>query len=169
MERKATIWWALFRYLPDLRGAITPDTVDRAENAITLESVLQACIDAFDCSLEPLVRLVPAPPRILWHLTPGKQDEGENMYRFRNFSIIEFPYLPETFKLRSRDPAVPLPRRELLGAHFVVGSILYESGLDRRMFDFLESDHHELMCEIAGEHGWSGMVAGLERKVLAWM
>ncbi|KAI5868537.1 hypothetical protein GGS23DRAFT_35486 [Durotheca rogersii] len=35
-ENKATIWWALYRYFPDLKGLIGPESINQHQNALTM-------------------------------------------------------------------------------------------------------------------------------------
>lgn len=53
-ENKSTIWWALYRYFPDLKDLIDPSTINQPGNAITMTNALHEEFGAFNLALEPL-------------------------------------------------------------------------------------------------------------------
>ncbi|MBE3045398.1 HNH endonuclease [Candidatus Bathyarchaeota archaeon] len=57
MERKATIWWALYRYFPGLQGRISSNTVNKPENAMTLGAALHLSFNMFAIAFNPSVCL----------------------------------------------------------------------------------------------------------------
>ncbi|KAK1640502.1 hypothetical protein BDP81DRAFT_403904 [Colletotrichum phormii] len=39
-KQKGKIWWALWRYFPDLKGKIAPDTIDQTGNAFMVQAIV---------------------------------------------------------------------------------------------------------------------------------
>lgn len=73
---------------------------------------------------------------------PTQKQHGDgNTYRVHAFAGE--PHVPSTITLRSNEPAVSLPRPELLRAHFAVASILQVSGLGARIWAALDTEFWE--------------------------
>ncbi|SPO05172.1 related to Endo-1,4-beta-xylanase C [Cephalotrichum gorgonifer] len=66
-EKAATIWWALYRYFPDLEGLLDSGSINKPENAMTLDTSIHGAFDEFYLGLEPSVRWISAPEAVLYH------------------------------------------------------------------------------------------------------
>lgn len=64
VEKKATIWWAFYRYFPALNGLISPNTVNQPGNAFTADPNIHEMFDSMDFALEPSVRSRASPSTI---------------------------------------------------------------------------------------------------------
>ncbi|OAA55875.1 hypothetical protein SPI_08082 [Niveomyces insectorum RCEF 264] len=53
-KNKATIWWALHRYFPELKDRIGPESINQHENALTMATQLHVALGSFDLAFEPL-------------------------------------------------------------------------------------------------------------------
>ena len=149
MERKANDLVGSIPPISGTSGAPSPRT--RSTGPRTQLRWRASCRNASmlsNCSLEPLVRSALCfLARVLSHLTPpGNRTRARTCAGFCNLGILHLPQ-----HTRDGQAALPTPggppvaprasRRPLCWS----GRILYESGLGRRIFDFLESAHHELI------------------------
>lgn len=58
IEKRATVWWALYRYFPALKGAIGPDSVNKPENAMTMRSDIHGLFAKYRFAFKPAISQV---------------------------------------------------------------------------------------------------------------
>ncbi|KAK1501408.1 hypothetical protein CTAM01_06133 [Colletotrichum tamarilloi] len=117
IRTKAKIWWALWRYFPDLKGKIGPDTVNQTGNAFTMFGEVHNDFGGFDFGFE-------------------QQYGSTTKYNIRWFcgwnpAYSMFKNYPESVEFTSTDPRVALPDPVFLDVHCRVGEILNEFKLQR--------------------------------------
>ncbi|KAK1490251.1 hypothetical protein CCUS01_14520 [Colletotrichum cuscutae] len=117
IRTKAKIWWALWRYFPDLKGKIGPDTVNQTGNAFTMFDEVHNDFGGFDFGFE-------------------QQYGSTTKYNIRWFcgwnpAYSMFKNYPESVEFTSTDPRVALPDPVFLDVHCRVGEILNEFKLQR--------------------------------------
>ncbi|KAK0710148.1 hypothetical protein B0T26DRAFT_724201 [Lasiosphaeria miniovina] len=117
-ENKAMIWWALYRYFPDLKGQIGPESINQCQNAITMWTALHEEFGCFNLALEPL---------------------GNDRYQV-HWLICEGISIPPIITFTSNDPSVPLPDPKYLWCHFRVAEILEVSGIGQKITDTMDSE-----------------------------
>lgn len=74
--------------------------------------------------------------------------------------------MPQTLVLRSHQPEVPLPHRELLRTHFVVASILHVSGLGEQMSALLDPEFWDGAHGAASADGSTDLAGLVEKRML---
>ncbi|KAK3934148.1 hypothetical protein QBC46DRAFT_300301 [Diplogelasinospora grovesii] len=123
-RKKATIWWALYRYFPIINpDMIQAGTINKRENGIMLYTQIHKEFGNFRVALEPL----------------GKDDRCR-CHILDDIGLMG-PVVPPavTFKQHSLGQSVPMPNPNLLRVHFIVGKILSVSGIgdsiDRALSD----------------------------------
>ncbi|KAL7627193.1 hypothetical protein AAE478_003969 [Parahypoxylon ruwenzoriense] len=117
-QNKATIWWALYRYFPDLKDLIGPGSINQRQNALMMYIALHAEFGNFNLAFEPL---------------------GNNRYRacwltYRGHGV------PDVITLASNDPSVPLPNPKYFWVHFRIAEILDASGIREKIEDAWEKE-----------------------------
>ncbi|KAI2626518.1 hypothetical protein GGR54DRAFT_637090 [Hypoxylon sp. NC1633] len=115
-ENKATIWWALYRYFPDLKDLIGPSSISQCQNVLTLITPLHEEFGNFNLGLEPL---------------------GDNQYRVCWMKYVSFydTLAPKIVTLKSRDPSVQLPNPAYIWVHYRIAEILDVSGIGKKIED----------------------------------
>ncbi|KAK1701911.1 uncharacterized protein CLUP02_03776 [Colletotrichum lupini] len=120
MEARANAktWWALWRYFPELKGKIGPDTISQTGNAFMTNSEVHGDFGYFDFGF--------------------KQQYGSTTeYNIRWFcawnpAIDLFKNYPKVVEFTSADSGIPeLPDSIFLDVHYRVGEILNEFQLQR--------------------------------------
>ncbi|KAK1691335.1 hypothetical protein BDP55DRAFT_710970 [Colletotrichum godetiae] len=103
LRTNAKIWWPLWRYFPDLKGKIGPDTINQTGNAFTMQAIVHGDFGDFEFGFE--------------------QQHGS--FCARNPAIGLFKNHPEVVKFASVDLGVAeLPDPVFLDVHHRVGDIL---------------------------------------------
>ncbi|KAK3940786.1 hypothetical protein QBC46DRAFT_312764 [Diplogelasinospora grovesii] len=142
-ENKATIWWALYRYFPDLKDLIGPDSINQRQNALTMLGDLHREFGDFNLALEPLGN---NRYRVCWMTSPG------------NYGV------PEIITLTSNDLSIPLPDPKYLWVHFRIAEVLEVSGVGKTIADALEKEAWD--PENIEPNGSSDIGSILSRKML---
>ncbi|KAL2881392.1 hypothetical protein SGCOL_003342 [Colletotrichum sp. CLE4] len=52
LRTNAKIWWPLWRYFPDLKGKIGPDTINQTGNAFTMQAIVHGDFGDFEFGFE---------------------------------------------------------------------------------------------------------------------
>ncbi|KAK3936961.1 hypothetical protein QBC46DRAFT_268572 [Diplogelasinospora grovesii] len=109
VEAKATIWWALYRYFPALRGKIGSSTINQEGNALTMVTVAHEYFGLFAFSIQPT--------------------DVKNVYQTHTYESYYEEELPKFLTFISHDQSVPAPDGDFLNTHYVIGKILHVIGL----------------------------------------
>ncbi|KAI3534466.1 hypothetical protein CSPX01_12083 [Colletotrichum filicis] len=115
----AKVWYALYRYFPELEGKIGPDTLNQLENLITFDMSVHYDYDHHWTAFDPI---------------PGRP----NTYKIHQMSGWPVRYQPpeghrEVMTLVSSDNSIPLPKPEFFNVHYRIAKILYVSGIGARI------------------------------------
>ncbi len=139
-QNKQTIWWAFYRYFPDLKGSIAADTINQHHNAMTMFLYLHVEFGNNNLAFEHLSNVSILYKGTHIHLNRMAQliMQGiQNRYRshFYKYPLNE---VPEVVDLTSKDPSIPLPNSIFLNVHFRITEILSVSGIGQRAKDVME-------------------------------
>ncbi|KAL7789845.1 hypothetical protein V8C37DRAFT_385905 [Trichoderma ceciliae] len=107
-RNKATIWWALHRYFPELRGKINTSSVNQYGNLMTMDVSLHASFGNYSIGLWPMDR--------------------DNTYHIRSLDGLGLPAIipqgQEYVHFISHDPQIPLPDKDFLKTHYRIAEML---------------------------------------------
>ncbi|KAI3543660.1 hypothetical protein CABS01_01720 [Colletotrichum abscissum] len=115
----AGVWYALYRYFPELEGKIGPDNLNQYENLITFESTVHELYDSHRLAFDPI-------------------QNRPNEYRIVVLSRSPLLNKPpqghrEIMTLISSDNSIPLPEPEFFKVHHRIAKILDVSGIGARI------------------------------------
>ncbi|KAB5531330.1 hypothetical protein GE09DRAFT_382591 [Coniochaeta sp. 2T2.1] len=133
----ATIWWALHRYFPALKGKICAETINQPDNLLTLQAGLHKHFDLFNFALEPTQ-------------TP----HGYNCVPYKRLALTA-----TSVTFRSYDQKIPLPDADFLQAHACVARVLDIS--DLRKINFRDHDNEPQHLCPNGSTDITGLLRGL--------
>jgi hypothetical protein len=148
-QNKATIWYAIHRYFPSLKGKLHAGNINQPANAITLDPSVHSNFGAYCLSFwpqGPVSQFLPN-PYFLGHT----QDFltflplQDHYYEIRCDVPPRIPPKSSTaiIHLESHVPGIPLPDREYFKLHHRIGQILEVSGIGleiEREIDMAEWD-----------------------------
>ncbi|KXH44485.1 hypothetical protein CSIM01_08771 [Colletotrichum simmondsii] len=106
----AGVWYALYRYFPELEGKIGPESLNQYENLITFESTVHENYDSHRLAFDPI-------------------QDRPNKYRIVELSGWPLLNQPpqghrEVMTLISSDNSIPLPEPEFFKVHHRIAKIL---------------------------------------------
>ncbi|KAK4044860.1 hypothetical protein C8A01DRAFT_42469 [Parachaetomium inaequale] len=123
VSNKAWIWFALYRYFPFIQGKISADTINKPENAITLEVGVHDSFGNYSLAFEPL--------------------DTAHQYRphtfVQGFTLVGTENAPDHITFRQHNPSVPMPDPDFLRLHFQVAKILDVSDIGLK----IEAEWHK--------------------------
>ncbi|KAL7781851.1 hypothetical protein V8C37DRAFT_413943 [Trichoderma ceciliae] len=123
-ESKATIWWAIYRYFPFIRGKIGAETINKPENAITLWIDAHSAFGEYSFALEPL--------------------DTPHMYRssFLEPDTLLADHVPAIITMKQSDSSIPMPDPDFFKVHFQISTILQVSSIGKKIQDTLCKDDY---------------------------
>jgi hypothetical protein len=112
---KSTIWWALYRYFPCIRGKIGVKSINSTTNAVTLTFEASVHFSRYDVKLAPY----------------GLTDHTYSPQTFEDHPILG--RLLRTVKFEVNDSKARMPEPELIRLHGQVARILHETGIGSKI------------------------------------
>lgn len=112
---KPTIWWALYRYFPSIRGKIGAKNINSPTNPVTLTFEASVHFGRYNVELVPygLTDYTYSPQAFESHPFPGN--------------------LLPNIKFEVNDPHARMPEPDLVRFHRQVGRILHETGIGSKI------------------------------------
>ncbi|KAL7799968.1 hypothetical protein V8C37DRAFT_407076 [Trichoderma ceciliae] len=132
-EVKATIWWAIYRYFPFIKGKIGAESINKSENAMTLWTGVHGEFGDYRLTFEPTNRAYQYRTHIL------------------EASTLVCRFVPAIITMKQSDPSVPLPEPDFLKVHFQVSKILQISGIRKKIEDALRENECNPICNIQAD------------------